>query len=115
MELAAAIARGSTAKTLAALRAGGVPCSKVVTAQSEVFLDHPHASANDIVAIREHPRVGKLQIAWQLVQFTDARSSDGLPTPLLGEHTSTVLREIGYSESEILSLHADGVVKTEGV
>ena len=80
---------------------------------SEVFLDHPHATANDIVAVREHPRAGKLRIAWQLVQFADTRSSDGLPTPLLGEHTASVLREIGYSESEIPSLHADGVVKTE--
>jgi len=115
MELATAIARSSTTETLAALRAGGVPCSEVVTAHSEGFLDHPHAAANDIVAVREHPRVGKLRIAWQLVQFTDTRSSDALPTPLLGEHTSTVLREIGYSKSEICSLHASGVVKTEGV
>jgi crotonobetainyl-CoA:carnitine CoA-transferase CaiB-like acyl-CoA transferase len=115
MELATAIARSSTAETLAALRAGGVPCSEVFAAHSEVFLDHPHAGANDVVATREHPRVGKLRIAWQLVQFTDTRSSAGLPTPLLGEHTSTVLREIGYSESEIRSLHADGVVKTEEV
>jgi crotonobetainyl-CoA:carnitine CoA-transferase CaiB-like acyl-CoA transferase len=115
MELATAIARSSTTETLAGLRAGGVPCSEVVAAHSEVFLDHPHAGANDVVAVREHPRVGKLRIAWQLVQFTDTRSPDGLPTPLLGEHTSTVLREIGYSESEIRNLHADGVVRTEGV
>ena len=33
MELAAAIARSSTAETLAALRAGGVPCSEVATAR----------------------------------------------------------------------------------
>jgi crotonobetainyl-CoA:carnitine CoA-transferase CaiB-like acyl-CoA transferase len=115
MELATAIAHGSTTETLAALRAVGVPCSEVVTAHSEVFLDHPHVGANDIVAVREHPRAGKLRIAWQLVQFANTRSSAGLPTPLLGEHTSTVLREIGYSENEIRSLHADGVVKTEGV
>ena len=114
IELATAIARGSTSETLAALRAGGVPCSEVAAAHSEVFLDHPHAGANDLVAVCQHPRVGKLRIAWQLVQFASTRSSDGLPTPLLGEHTATVLREIGYSESEIRSLHADGVVKTEG-
>ena len=59
------------------------------------------------------PRPASLRVAWQLVQFADTRGSIGLPTPLLGEHTSNVLREIGYSESEIRSLHADGVVKTE--
>jgi crotonobetainyl-CoA:carnitine CoA-transferase CaiB-like acyl-CoA transferase len=56
-----------------------------------------------------------LRVAWQLVQFGDTRSSAGLPTPLLGEHTAQVLREIGCSESEIASLHAGGVVKTEPV
>ena len=115
IELATAIARSSTSETLTALRAGGVPCSEVFAAHSEAFLDHPHASANDVVAVHEHPKVGKLRIAWQLVQFADTRSLDGLPTPLLGEHTSIELREIGYSESEIRSLHADGVVKTERV
>jgi crotonobetainyl-CoA:carnitine CoA-transferase CaiB-like acyl-CoA transferase len=113
-ELAAAIARSSTRETLAALRAGGVPCSEVVAAHSEVFLDHPHAGANDLVAVCQHPRVGELRIAWQLVQFTSTPSTGGLPTPLLGEHTSTVLRELGYGESDIRSLHAVGVVKTEG-
>ena len=39
--------------------------------------------------------------------------SAGLPTPLLGEHTAQVLREIGCSDAEIRGLHADGVVKTE--
>jgi crotonobetainyl-CoA:carnitine CoA-transferase CaiB-like acyl-CoA transferase len=113
MALATAMARSTTAEMLAALRAGGVPCSEVLPADSEAFLDHPHAKGNAIVAVREHLRAGKLRIAWQLVQFTDTRSSDGLPTPLLGEHTSTVLREIGCSESEIRSLHADGVVRAD--
>ena len=60
-------------------------------------------------------RAGKLRVAWQLIQFGDTRASAGLPTPLLGEHTAQVLREVGYSEDAIRSLHADGVVKTESV
>jgi crotonobetainyl-CoA:carnitine CoA-transferase CaiB-like acyl-CoA transferase len=115
MALATAIARRSTHETLATLRAGDVPCSEVLAADSEAFLEHAHAHANDLVAVRQHPKVGTLRMAWQLVQFASTRSSGGLPTPLLGQHTSTVLRELGYSESEIRSLHADGVVRTEGV
>ena len=113
IELATTVAPRATTETLAALRAAGVPCSEVPPGDSDVFLAHPHTAANDLVAIREHPRAGKLRVAWQLVQFADTRGSIGLPTPLLGEHTSNVLREIGYSESEIRRLHADGVVKTE--
>jgi crotonobetainyl-CoA:carnitine CoA-transferase CaiB-like acyl-CoA transferase len=115
MALATAIARRSTHETLAALRAGGVPCSEVLAAHSEAFLEDPHARANDLVAVCQHPKVGTLRMAWQLVQFARTRSSGGLPTPLLGQHTSTVLGELGYSESEIRSLHADGVIRTEGV
>jgi crotonobetainyl-CoA:carnitine CoA-transferase CaiB-like acyl-CoA transferase len=50
-----------------------------------------------------------------LARTGDTRPSVGLPPPLLGEQTAQVLREIGYSEDEIRSLHADGVVKTETV
>jgi crotonobetainyl-CoA:carnitine CoA-transferase CaiB-like acyl-CoA transferase len=82
---------------------------------AEIFLDDPHATVNDMVAVRQHPKAGRMRIAWQLVQLGDTRPSVGLPTPLLGEQTAQVLREIGYSEDKIRSLHADGVVKTETV
>jgi crotonobetainyl-CoA:carnitine CoA-transferase CaiB-like acyl-CoA transferase len=32
----------------------------------------------------------------------------------LGEHTREVLQEVGFTESAIAELYADGVVKTEG-
>ena len=115
VELATAIAQRSMTETLAALRAAGVPCTEVPAGDSEIFLDDPHATANDMVAVRQHPKAGKMRVAWQLVQFGDTHASAGLPTPLLGEHTAQVLRGIGYSENEINSLHADGVVKTEAV
>ena len=115
VELAAAFAQRSMAETLVALRAAGVPCTEAPAGDAEIFLDDPHATANDMVAVRRHPKAGGMRIAWQLVQFGDTRPSVGLPTPLLGEQTAQVLREIGYSEDEIRTLHADRVVKTETV
>jgi crotonobetainyl-CoA:carnitine CoA-transferase CaiB-like acyl-CoA transferase len=115
VELAAAIAQRSMTETLAALSAAGVPCTEAPAGDAEIFLDDPHATANDMAAVRQHPKAGKLRVAWQLVQFGDTHASTGLPTPLLGEHTAHVLREIGYSEGEIRGLYADGVVKTESV
>ena len=112
-ELATVIARLSLAEALAALRAVGVPCTEVPPGDSEIFLNDPHATANGMVAVRPHAKAGRMRVAWQLVQFGDTRSSPGLPTPLLGEHTAQVLREVGCSENEIGSLHADGVVKTQ--
>jgi crotonobetainyl-CoA:carnitine CoA-transferase CaiB-like acyl-CoA transferase len=113
VELATLFGRRSQAEALAALRAAGVPCSEVRPPDSEIFLDDPNTIANAMAAVRQHPRAGRLRVAWQLVQFADTRASDGLPTPLLGQHTSEVLREIGYSKGDIRGLYADGVVKTE--
>jgi len=112
-KLAHVVAERAVAEVLQQLRAAGVPCAPAPAADSEVFLDDPHAAANGMLAVRSHPRIGKMRIAWQLVQFGNARLPAGLPTPLLGEHTTQVLHEIGCSEAEIRSLYAAGVVKTE--
>ena len=115
VELAGRLAQRSVAETLTELRAAGVACSEVPAGDAEIFLGEPHTAANDMVAVCQHPKAGEMRIAWQLIRFGDTRLPAGLPTPLLGEHTSAVLREIGCSESEIESLHADGVVKTEAL
>jgi len=64
-----------------------------------------------------HPPIASNESAFTLIDWLEPLYSRplsaGLPTPLLGEHTAQVLREIGCSEAEIRSLHADGVVKTE--
>ena len=42
-----------------------------------------------------------------LIDGTDPRIS---PVPQVGEHTSAILKEIGYTDAEVLGLRADGVV-----
>lgn len=97
-------------EVLAALSRTGVPAALVANADSAVFLDDPHAAANDMVATRVHPTAGRIRVAWQYVQFADTRSSRGLPTPLLGEHADAVLAEVGMSPAEIGNLRAAGVI-----
>ena len=99
---------------LVALEAAGVPCAEAPAADSEIFLADPIATDNGMVAVRQHPKVGALRVSWQPVQFARTAPSRGLPTPLLGEHTADVLREVGYSDGEIAALHADGTVRSEG-
>jgi crotonobetainyl-CoA:carnitine CoA-transferase CaiB-like acyl-CoA transferase len=111
--LAAAIEQRSVAQVLDQLEAAGVAATEAAPPDSQIFLDHPNTTANDMVAVRQHAKAGKLRVAWQLVQFGQTHPSPGLPTPLLGEHTTQVLREIGCSDAEIASLHAAGIVKTE--
>jgi crotonobetainyl-CoA:carnitine CoA-transferase CaiB-like acyl-CoA transferase len=99
--------------TLRRLQAAGVPCAPAVPGDSEVFLDDPHAAANDMVATHQHPVLGQMRVARHYVRFGATAVVPGRPTPLLGEHTREILQELGFSESAIADLHAKGVVKTE--
>jgi crotonobetainyl-CoA:carnitine CoA-transferase CaiB-like acyl-CoA transferase len=108
-----ALAPRAVAETLAALKAAGVPATESARADAEVFLQEPHAIANDMVAVREHPTGGRLRVQWRSVRFSDTESTAGRVTPLLGEHTAEVLAEAGYSPSEIGELITNGIVKAE--
>lgn len=114
-DMAAAFADRSLAETLNALKAAGVPALEAQSGDSEHFLDDPHSIANDMVSTHDHAKAGKLQLARQYIRFGNTELPDGQVTPLLGEHNKEVLREVGYSEDEIETLYADGIVKTETV
>jgi crotonobetainyl-CoA:carnitine CoA-transferase CaiB-like acyl-CoA transferase len=111
--MAAGFAERGLADTLAELKRAGVPCAPAQAGDSELFLDDSHARENGMVATRQHPTAGVLRVAWRYIQFGHTRPTPGRPTPLLGQHTDDVLREIGYDAPAIAALHEDGVVKTE--
>lgn len=110
---ATAVSGMTVEEALAALGRANVPAAPALSGDSEIFLASAHAQANNIIANREHPNAGALRVAWNYVSFGETRSSEGRPTPLLGEHTRAVLSEIGYSAQEIERLHEAGIVKTE--
>ena len=117
--LAAALADSFAGRKLAELRAellaSGIPSAEAQSGDSELFLEDPHSLQNDLVAVTQHPKMGKLLVGWQTVKFGNTRMVEKHTTPLLGEQTDAVLRDIGYGEDEIQSLHTDGVTKTETV
>jgi crotonobetainyl-CoA:carnitine CoA-transferase CaiB-like acyl-CoA transferase len=100
-------------EALACLQAANVSCAPAVSGHSEVFLNDPHALANDMVATHRHPLLGQQRVARHYVRFGHTEVLEGRPTALLGEHTHEVLQEVGVTESAIAELYAKGVVKTE--
>jgi crotonobetainyl-CoA:carnitine CoA-transferase CaiB-like acyl-CoA transferase len=113
--MTAAFAKRNLADTLSALKEARIPCAEAKAPDSEHFLNDPHTLANDLIAERQHPTAGKLLVAWRYIQFGGTAPTLGRPTPLLGEHTDEVLREIGYDDAEIQKLHDDKTVITETV
>ena len=61
----------------------------------------------------DHPTVGTVKLSGNLVSFDGFTTLPGRPTPLLGQHTSEVLAELGYTPDQIDELYELGVVKTE--
>jgi len=111
--MAAAFAAKTLAETLSGLKSAGVPAAEAQAGDSELFLDDPHSAANNFVAERQHPKVGRMLTAWNYIQFGDTTLTAGLPTPLLGEQTADVLAEAGLKPDEIEALFANGAALAE--
>ena len=90
------------------INSAGVPCGPVLDLREA--LDHPTTRALGIVQTIDHPQLGPMEILGKAVTIgDDSREIDRHP-PLLGEHTSAVLAEIGFSAEKIEHLRAIGAI-----
>jgi formyl-CoA transferase/CoA:oxalate CoA-transferase len=105
---AALAARGS-AEWAAEMSRAGIPAGAINTVDRA--LAHPQVIARDMVLTTEHPTAGTLRMPGSPVKLSHHTATARRPPPLLGEHTDEVLGELGYSASDIASLHDSGVVR----
>jgi formyl-CoA transferase len=93
---------------LEVLHGVGVPTAPVNSLGEAA--DDPHARARELVQWIDHPVIGRLpQIRFPgLLSETPATIRER--PPLLGEHTDSILRELGYSDTGIGELRAAGAV-----
>lgn len=76
----------------------------------EAVLEDPAVQEADVVEEIEHPTAGKLRLLRFPVEFSSGRASCRRIPPKSGEHTNEVLREIGYSDTEVQRFREGGVV-----
>jgi len=94
---------------IARVLGGKVPFGPVQSADEIIASDHMQARA--MLAPIEHPGVpGRFAIANTPIKMTETPGGVHARAPLVGEHTSEVLAEFGFSDDAIESLMADKVV-----
>jgi formyl-CoA transferase len=93
---------------LALLDAHGVPCGPL-RFMDELWEDE-HIAANGYLEHYEHPLLGTLGGPAPIVRMSGTPTRIQRASPVLGEHTDEVMREVGLSGEEVERLRGLGVV-----
>jgi formyl-CoA transferase len=89
------------------LAGAGVPCGACLDT-AELLVD-PHLRAREMIVEVEHPGRGRYLTVGNPIKLSASPTSIG-PAPLLGQHQSEILADLGYREADIAALAKDGAI-----
>jgi len=98
-KLEAVLGMHPTAHWLARLTEAGVPAGRILDLPS-VFTD-PQVIHNEMVVTTEHPGAGSIRTQGSPLRIDGHSARAGRPAPLLGQHTRSVLEELGVPSHRI--------------
>jgi crotonobetainyl-CoA:carnitine CoA-transferase CaiB-like acyl-CoA transferase len=108
-EAIGAITRDRTsADWIEVLNKAGVPSGPIYK-MDEVFAD-PQVKHLGMTRVVPHPTLGDVEVVGQPIELSRTPWSIRCASPEPGEHTDTVLTELGYSAAEIAAFHAGRIV-----
>jgi len=76
----------------------------------EEMFEDPQIKALDMLRTLNHTKAGQVKIQDVPWQMSETETGVRMPPPALGEHSSAILDEFGFSPEEIEALKAKGVV-----
>lgn len=85
-----------------------VPCSPINDLPT--VLAHPHTRQSDIVMSYEADDLGHVNAIAHPIRFSGRKRSVDLPPPFLGQHTGSILKDLGRTEAQAEDLRLRGIV-----
>jgi crotonobetainyl-CoA:carnitine CoA-transferase CaiB-like acyl-CoA transferase len=99
----------TTSEAVDKLLAAGLPVGPVQNARE--IAECPHVEARHMLIEVPDPILGSVRLVGPAFKMSGNPEALSGPAPLLGEHTSSILREaLGYSEQRIAELQAEGAL-----
>ncbi|WP_439510473.1 CaiB/BaiF CoA transferase family protein [Marinimicrobium koreense] len=86
-----------------------VPCAAVREIE-DVFKEE-QVFAEEMISTFDHPIVGKYRGMTRAIKYGRTPGAKPFPSPVFGQHSDLVLKQLGFSESERKKLYDDGIVK----
>jgi formyl-CoA transferase len=93
---------------LAILAANDIP-SGPINDYSQVFADR-QIVARDMVVEVDHPTLGHLRTLGSPIKMSATPAEVDRRAPMLGEHSSEILREAGFSDADVIALRGTGAL-----
>jgi len=83
-------------------------CDPCLTYQE--VCEHPQVAANRMITSVKHPTRGEVKLLNLPVKLKGTPGKIQGPSPLLGEHTEEILKQLGYSPNAIADLEKQGII-----
>ncbi|MBI4306537.1 MAG: CoA transferase [Chloroflexi bacterium] len=97
----------TTAEWLAIFEKAGVPAGTVNFA--EEMVNSGHARESRLIVDQEHPVFGRISTVGPILNMSETPAEAARSAPALGQHTDEILKELGYSQTEVAALRAMGI------
>ena len=97
----------TTSEWIELLERADIPVARMNSVEDLVA--DPHLAATGFFAMEAHPSEGNMHMMRTPTGWSESPPGTQRPAPRLGEHSAEVLREAGYSDSQIAGLAQKGV------